>query len=529
MRRLPWILLAAAGIAGCPQPTNRPDATLPDVVVQDRPSDTLRPDTTTPADMQDLDATEPMDVQSLPDSDPTDAMIDGGGSGPSAGIRAVQMAAAGSVNVRLENVLVTYVTPLITGATANNDPAGFSVQAEAMGPALFIAVDPATLMPTPAPGDRVTFTATMTRAVNNGASRWVSAVSMFNRISGSNPLDPFVQDLSSAANIASAVGTYEYELSRFTGTITDNGTNSGAAFRAFAVTSAGVPAGDANLRVRLPEALANMLGVRMGCRVTLGPTPLWRFRDVAQVSGWRSGDIMVSGCPAAMDGGADVADARSDTGVPMDVASDARTDTGVPADTGVDVRTDAGVPTDTGVDASVCTPRIVINEVQSAGMAATDEFIEIYNAGPCAVTLTGWTLRYASASTAMGTGNPVWTGTAAHTLNVGQYGVFRSGAVTPAAGSVDLGMTMGVGLANSGGVALFSPSMVRIDSVAFQQMGGTMVNPMHPFREGMTPAVMPAMAMPQISCARVPNGADTNVNGTDFVARTTSSPGAANP
>ncbi|MBL8681581.1 MAG: lamin tail domain-containing protein [Myxococcales bacterium] len=519
MRRLPWFVLMTAGVAGCPQPTNRPDVTQPDVVVQDRPSDTGRPDTSMPpADMVGPDATEPMDVQSMPDADMPDGM-----SGPSDGIRAVQAAAAGMVNIRLENVMVTYVTPLIMGANTNNDPAGFAVQAEPTGPALFVGVDPATIMPTPTAGDRVSFTVTMTRAQNNGMSRWVSALSMYTRVSGGNPLASFVQDLSGAADAVSALGTYEYELARFTGTITDNGANSGAAFRAFAVTSAGIPAGDANLRVRMPEALANMLGVRMGCRVTLGPAPFWRFRDVAQPSAWRDSEVMLSMCPPVSDAGTDAADARTDSGVV--------TDSGVPMDSGVVVDAgDSGVVADTGVDAPGCTPRIVVNEVQTRGGAgdANAEFVEILNVGTCAVNLNGWALRYAAGS-ATTTGSAFWTGTAAQTLNPGQYAVARSSVVTAGpASALDLIASPPANLGFSdtqGGVGLYNGS-TRIDSVTWAQSSGS-VGAGHLFREGM-PAVMPASGMIN-AIARVPNGADTDANSVDFTGRTASSIGVANP
>ncbi|MFY8151553.1 MAG: hypothetical protein ACOVOI_05635, partial [Hyphomicrobiales bacterium] len=36
-------------------------------------------------------------------------------------------------------------------------------------------------------------------------------------------------------------------------------------------------------------------------------------------------------------------------------------------------------------DGGTCVPRIVINEVMSRGAGASDEFIELFNAGTCAV------------------------------------------------------------------------------------------------------------------------------------------------
>jgi hypothetical protein len=403
------------------------------------------------------------------------------------------------------------------------------VQADPTGPALFIAVDPATLMPAPTAGDRVSFRVTTTRAVNGGASRWASAISGYSRMSGSNPLAAMVQDLSSAADVASALGSYEYELVRLTGSITDNGANAGAAFRSFAITTAGVPVMDANLRMRIPQALATTLGLAAGCRVTLGPTPMWRFTAQAQPSAWRAADIMASGCPAIMDAGAEGG---------VDAAVDARADTGVIVDSGVrpdsGVITDSGVPTDTGVPmGDACVPRIVINEVQSRGgaMDANNEFVEIFNAGSCAVNLNGWTLRYAPSSAASGTGSAFWTGSATQTINPGQYAIARSSPVAaPAAGVLDLvaapASNLGFNDVN-GGVGLYNGS-TRIDSVTWVQMGGTgSINAMHPFREG-NPATVPAIGGMVISASRIPNATDTDSNSADFAPRSMVTPGAAN-
>src|SRR5262249_46390307 len=62
---------------------------------------------------------------------------------------------AGALDLPLSDVVVTYLHPLI-----GTDPAGFFVQEHAGGPAVFIAVDPATLAPAPVVGDRVSFTVT---------------------------------------------------------------------------------------------------------------------------------------------------------------------------------------------------------------------------------------------------------------------------------------------------------------------------------------------------------------------------------
>ena len=530
MRRVPLCLLIAAGLAGCPQPVSRPDATLPDVTTSDRPNTDSRTDSTAPTDsgtMTDSGMMMMPDGMMMPmDSGvPTDSgtMMPDAATGPSAQIRAVQMAAAGAVDLPIDGVLVSYVVPATAGATAANDPAGFAVQADPSGPALFVAVDPASLMPVPTVGDRVSFRVTMTRSLNGGASRWASAVSSYMRMSGSNPVDGLTQDLSNSADIVSALGSYEYELVRLTGAVTDNGSNAGAAFRSFAITTMGLPSGDANLRIRLPQTLAETLGVRSGCRVTLGPTPLWRFTAQAQPSAWRAGDIMLSGCPAVMDSGVDSG---------ADAATDARTDTGVVTDSGVAM--DSGVATDAAADApsgDACVPRIVVNEVQSRGAGdASTEFVEIFNAGTCAVNLNGWTVRYAAAS-ATTNGSALWTGTASQVLMPGQYGVVRSSPVAaPPAGVLDLvaSPAMSLGLNDAaGGIGLYNGS-TRIDSVTWQQMGGsTMVGASHLFREG-TPATTPVSTSMIVAISRIPNASDTDNNSVDFATRTTTTFGASN-
>jgi hypothetical protein len=178
-------------------------------------------------------------------------------------------------------------------------------------------------------------------------------------------------------------------------------------------------------------------------------------------------------------------------------------------------------------DGGTCVPRIVINEVMSRGAGASDEFIELFNAGTCAVNLNGWTLNYLAASaTPASTPSVKWTGTAAQTLNPGQYAILRSGVVpAPPAGVLDLGTSTSIGMADSGGVGLLN-GMTRHDSVTYAQMGGTAVSASHPYTEGM-PATSPASGG-SVSISRIPNGSDTNANNTNFQPRTTQTAGAAN-
>lgn len=59
-------------------------------------------------------------------------------------------------------------------------------------------------------------------------------------------------------------------------------------------------------------------------------------------------------------------------------------------------QTDEQQPVDS-VAAEVSTPTVLITEVQTAGQTASDEFIELYNAGGSAAAIGGWQVRYMNA------------------------------------------------------------------------------------------------------------------------------------
>ncbi|MCP3143579.1 hypothetical protein [Pyxidicoccus xibeiensis] len=75
------------------------------------------------------------------------------GESASAQIAAVRAAADGPVDLRVDGAYITFVKPGV--GTLANDPAGFFLQAERSGPALFVEVDPAVLSSVPQAGMRV--------------------------------------------------------------------------------------------------------------------------------------------------------------------------------------------------------------------------------------------------------------------------------------------------------------------------------------------------------------------------------------
>ncbi|MEM7676540.1 MAG: lamin tail domain-containing protein, partial [Myxococcota bacterium] len=209
---------------------------------------------------------------------------------PSMEIESVRTAAAGAQTPSLAvcGAWVTYVRPAI-GA----DPAGFFLQSNPSGPAIFVAVDPASLAPTPVVGDRVGLRATET-VVQDGQVR-ITAVTNFERISTDNDTASLVQDLSAATDVVTNLNDYDSELITVTGTLTGAFIGAGEGHQRIQLSTAGL-SDDENLRFRVVTSLIADLGLLSGCVVTVGPTPLWRFNDVAQPSAWRAEDVQVQRC-----------------------------------------------------------------------------------------------------------------------------------------------------------------------------------------------------------------------------------------
>ena len=149
--------------------------------------------------------------------------------------------------------------------------------------------------------------------------------------------------------------------------------------------------------------------------------------------------------------------------------------------------------------------------------AASNEFVEIVNAGTAAADIGGFRLVYRSASgssdVALAT---VPTGT---TLAAGGFYLFGGSGY---AGSRAPDQSFSASLAaTGGGVALRDAAGAIVDSLGY----GDAVNA---FVEGHAAPAPPATAAPGTSAQRLPDGHDTNDNAADFTLSTTPSPGASN-
>jgi hypothetical protein len=209
---------------------------------------------------------------------------------PSLQIAAARAAADGPVIRPVQDARVTYVKAALGG-----DPAGFFVQAAAAGPALFVAIDPASLAPAPVPGDDVSFTVLQMATVQG--MRRATAISGWTRHSTAEPLAGFVQDVSVEPSLVVSVATYESELVRLDATVVSTVAPTSASLSEAALSTDGLPAEPA-LRLGVAKGLLASMDLVEGCSVRIGPVPLWRRDALALPSAWTAGDLQLLACPA---------------------------------------------------------------------------------------------------------------------------------------------------------------------------------------------------------------------------------------
>ncbi len=203
-------------------------------------------------------------------------------------------AANGAVNLPVMNVTVTYIKPV--GGTPANDPAGFTVQAVQNGPAVMIAVDPATLTPVPAVGDVVSFT--VTNVAVNAMQPRATAITNFTRVSQGADVGALAQDVTAATDLVTALGNYDSEIIDVSGTIAGNFTSAGSGFEQGQITTTGIGTASSSFVLRVPSTMRDANDLVMGCNFTVDNTPMHRFNANAQVSAFVAADISINGCPA---------------------------------------------------------------------------------------------------------------------------------------------------------------------------------------------------------------------------------------
>jgi hypothetical protein len=302
MKRTQWLIVLTAlaiGVVGCGDDDRPVDSGMMDAGRDGSMPDGSRPDTGVDGGIED-DA-------SMEDAGPEDGGTEDGGTedggtdaGTDAGtevdgITAVRAATPGTLSpaIAIDDAIVTYVRPMI-----GSDPAGFFVQSAATGPALFVALDPATLTPVLAAGDTVDFTVTTTNVVSGMLH--VTAIESLTRSATGASLMPLVQNVTAATDLVSATDDYESEYVFANVVLAGDDVLGGGGHRSFPVNTTGLT-GDANLQLRVPDAFVADLALEAGCEVAVGPAPLWRFANAtsnrAQLMGYRESDLVVASCP----------------------------------------------------------------------------------------------------------------------------------------------------------------------------------------------------------------------------------------
>jgi plastocyanin len=176
-------------------------------------------------------------------------------------------------------------------------------------------------------------------------------------------------------------------------------------------------------------------------------------------------------------------------------------------------------PTPTATNTRVPSNSVVISEFRTRGpLGGNDEFIELYNLSGANVDISGWTIDGAAgcgASTGVRATVPPGTTLPTHS----HYLITNGTAGTGYSGSVPGNITYTTGIADNGGIALFTNLGALVDSVG---MCSTVA-----FYEG-TP-LQPFSDNANRSYERLPGGSagsgqDTDDNAADFAVREVSDP-----
>jgi hypothetical protein len=158
-----------------------------------------------------------------------------------------------------------------------------------------------------------------------------------------------------------------------------------------------------------------------------------------------------------------------------------------------------------------------VNEVQTGTSgSASDEFVELVNAGSAAADVGGWKLVYRSAS---GTSDvTLATIPAGTTLPGGGFYLFGGSAYS---GSPAADQSFATGLAaGGGGVGVRDADGTLLDGVGWGSAANALV-------EG-GPAAAPPATSPGSSIVRLPDGHDTDSNASDFTVTATATPRTSN-
>jgi hypothetical protein len=167
---------------------------------------------------------------------------------------------------------------------------------------------------------------------------------------------------------------------------------------------------------------------------------------------------------------------------------------------------------------SGCSNKVVINELLPEGSAVNDEFIELYNASTCDVTIDNFKLMYKSATGTPAAGAPLHTFATGTTIKSKGYYVVGTTQYTGTKNATfnGGGVTVNGGMSKDGQIALFDANGMKLDGVGYGGVTGDYIE--------TAPAVKAAAGA---SLGRKTDGVDTDDNSKDFAVET-KTPGAMN-
>ena len=230
---------------------------------------------------------------------PSDALTDSDLSSPSdaddsvSGIAAIEMITDmidGAANLPLNTDLavsglfVTGVRP-----TVGDDLEGFYVQAAQQGPAILVLAPSAGV----SVGDELGFDVRRVDSFNR--YRRITEITNRRVVSSGTDVSAWVQDLSAATDVVSNLVDYESEYVSAEFRIASTFRFGGEGFVYAMVDTDGI-SGNADLRIRIAEAVQESEGLRQGCTVNfIGH--IRRFNNAAQFHGWSAGALPSVDCP----------------------------------------------------------------------------------------------------------------------------------------------------------------------------------------------------------------------------------------
>ncbi|GEN05489.1 hypothetical protein MFU01_05260 [Myxococcus fulvus] len=194
----------------------------------------------------------------------------------SAQIASLRTSPPSSAQPRLiDGAFITFVKPGV--GTTRLEPEGFFLQAEKVGPAVFVEVPLASLVPAPVVGDRVRVLVTQMRLGSMDIA--TVDVASFAVLGSGYPMKALVQEVS-GVNLPTNGDAYEAELVSIHGELIEvfSSEGVGTGFSSTRLVTSGVPSGSGSSysqRLRMPE-LELSPELTPGCRVSL-TTPLWRY------------------------------------------------------------------------------------------------------------------------------------------------------------------------------------------------------------------------------------------------------------